>query len=165
MRVSIANTMLGRCPMIRNLGVSMLVAGVLAASAAAQSRPIAPPQYDPSAEVSSGGVITGVISVAGPDGTVGVHLNVKTGTGVIVKVHLGPAMFIGMNNFSFLMDEQVLVIGSFVSHGGDIALWAREVHKDGKTLTLRSSDGTPRWPFATADDLDGCGVSHAPVRY
>ena len=25
------------------------------------------------------------------------------GTGVIVKVHLGPAMFIGMNNFSFLI--------------------------------------------------------------
>ena len=151
--------------MIRNLGVSMLVAGVLVASAAAQSRPTAPPQYDPSAEVSSGGVITGVISVTGPDGTVGVHLNVKTGTGVIVKVHLGPAMFIGMNNFSFLMDEQVLVTGSFVSHGGDRALWAREVHKDGKTLTLRSPDGTPRWPFATADDPDGCGVSHAPVQY
>ena len=58
-------------------------------------------------------------------------------------MHLGPAMFIGMNNFSFLMDDQVLVTGSFVSHGGDMALWAREVHKRAKTLTLRGPDGRP----------------------
>jgi hypothetical protein len=32
-----------------------------------------------------------------------------------------------------------------------------------KTLTLRNPDGTPRWKQATADDPDGCGVSHAPV--
>jgi hypothetical protein len=151
--------------MMRNLGVSLFVAGLLVTSAVAQSPSVATAQYDQTAEVSYGGIIAGVVSVAGPDGTVGVHLNLKTGTGVIVKVQLGPAMFIGMNNFSFLMDDQVLITGSFVSHGGDMALWAREVYKGGKTLTLRSPDGTPRWPFATADDPDGCGVSHAPVRY
>jgi hypothetical protein len=151
--------------MIRNLGVSILVVGALATSAAAQSRSTVPAQYDPTAEVSYGGIIAGVVAVVSPDGTVGVHLNLKTGTGVIVKVHLGPAMYIGMNNFSFLIEEQVLVTGSFVSHDGDMALWAREVHKGGKMLTLRSPDGSPRWPFATADDPDGCGVSHAPVRY
>ena len=151
--------------MMRNFAMSILVAGALAAPAAAQSHSKAPPNYDPAAEVSYGGIVAGVVSVAGPDGTVGVHLNLKTATGVFVKVQLGPAMFIGMNNFSFLMEDQVLITGSFVSHDGDMALWAREVHKDGKMLTLRSPDGTPRWPYATTEDPDGCGVSHQPVRY
>jgi hypothetical protein len=151
--------------MMRTFALSVLVAGVLASSAVAQTPAVAAPQYDPTAEASYGGIITGVVSVTSPDGTVGVHLNLKTGTGVIVKVHLGPAMFIGMNNFSFFADEQVLVTGSLVSRGGETAVWARQVHKDGKTLTLRGPDGTPRWPSATADDPDGCGVSHAPVRY
>ena len=151
--------------MMRTFALFVLVTGVFASSAVAQTRAAAPPQYDPTAEVSYGGIIAGVISVTSPDGTVGVHLNLKTGTGVIVKVHLGPAMFIGMNNFSFFADDQVLITGSFVSHGGEMALWARQINKDGKTLTLRSPDGTPRWPFATAEDPDGCGVSHAPVRY
>ena len=151
--------------MIRNVGVSILIAGALAVSAGAQSRSAAPARYDPSAEVSYGGIISTVVGVTAPDGIVGVHLDLKTGTGVIVKVHLGPAMFIGMNNFSFFADEQVLVTGSLVSHGGETALWARQVSKAGKTLTLRSEDGTPRWPYATAEDPDGCGVSHDPVRY
>jgi hypothetical protein len=151
--------------MIRHVAASVLVAGVLAASVAAQSRTTAPAQYDPTAEVTYGGVITGVVSVHGADGTVGVHLNLKPAAGAMVKVHLGPAMFIGMNNFSFFAEEQVVVTGSMVSHDGETALWARHITKDGKTLTLRSPDGTPRWPYATAEDPDGCGISHAPVRY
>jgi len=151
--------------MIRHFAMSVLLSGALAASVSAQSRPPAHAQYDPSAEAAFGGVITQVISVVGPDGTVGVHLNLKTGTGNVVRVHLGPAMFIGMNNFSFFADEQVLVTGPIVSHNGESAVWARQVTKGGKTLTLRSPDGTPRWPYATADYPDGCGISHEVVRY
>jgi hypothetical protein len=151
--------------MIRHFTMSVLMAGALAASVAAQSRTATPAQYDPSAEAAYGGIITSVISVTGPDGTVGVHLDLKTGTGVLVKVHLGPAMFIGMNNFSFFADDQVLVTGSLVKHAGDTAIWARQITKGGKTLTLRSADGAPRWPYATAEDPDGCGISHEVVRY
>jgi hypothetical protein len=82
----------------------------------------------------------------------------------VVKVQLGPAVFIGMNNFSFLVDDLILVTGADVNHGGEEAVWARQVSKAGKTLVLRGADGTPRWPLATADDPDGCGVSHDPVR-
>jgi hypothetical protein len=42
---------------------------------------------------------------------------------------------------------------------------ARTITKNGKTLALRNGDGTPRWPNATADDPDGCGVPHGAVRY
>ena len=55
--------------------------------------------------------------------------------------------------------------GAYVSHDGDVAVWARQVSKGGKTLALRDENGAPRWTQATAEDPDGCGVSHAPVRY
>ena len=151
--------------MIRHFTISTLMVVALATSVAAQSRAAAAPQYDPNAEATYGGVITQVISVTGPDGTVGVHLNLKIGTGNVVRVHVGPAMFIGMNNFSFFTDEQVLVTGPIVSRAGESAVWARQITKGGKTLTLRSPDGAPRWPFATAEDPDGCGISHEIVRY
>ena len=150
--------------MMRSLALSLLVLGVFATTSVAQSSRPAPGQYDPGVEGSYGGVVTSVISVTGPDGNVGVHLNLKTATGTIVKVQLGPAMFIGMNNFSFLADDLILVQGAYVSHDGDVALWARQVSKEGKTLALRSPDGTPRGPVATEDDPDGCGVSHEIVR-
>jgi hypothetical protein len=149
--------------MTARLALSSFALSLVATIAAAQAPPAG--RYDPAVEASYAGVIVGVVSVAGPDGNVGVHVNLKTATGTIVRVHLGPAMFIGMNNFSFFAEDQILVKGAYVSHDGDVAIWARQVSKGGKTLDLRSSDGTPRWPLATAEDPDGCGVSHAPVKY
>jgi hypothetical protein len=149
--------------MVTRLALSSFVLSLVASLAAAQ--PPAPGRYNPAVETTYAGVVFEVVSVAGPDGNVGVHVNLKTATGTVVKVHLGPAMFIGMNNFSFLADDLILVRGASVSHDGEVAVWAREVSKDGKMLTLRGSDGAPRWTQATADDPDGCGVSHAPVRY
>jgi hypothetical protein len=119
--------------------------------------------YDPAAETSVSGVIRYVISTAGSDGAVGVHLELKTPEGP-VRIHLGPAVFVGMNNFSFFADEFVAIRGARVTHAGETAIWARLVVKDGKTLVLRDDDGAPRWPRATTDDPDGCGVAHAPVR-
>jgi len=150
--------------MIRNLALSVFIL-VTSVALAAQNPAGATRQYDPSAEQPYQGVITGVIATTGPDGTVGVHLNLQTSGGVVLKVHLGPAIFIGMNDASFFVDEAIALTGAFVNHDGEVAVWARQVTKNGKTLTLREPDGTPRWPFATADDPDGCGVPHAPVRY
>jgi hypothetical protein len=151
--------------MTKRLSLSILALVFAASSAAAQTPATASAHYDPGTEASYGGVVTGVVSIAGPDGSVGVHLNLKTATGTIVRVEVGPAIFIGMNNFSFFADDLILIKGAYVRHDGDVAVWARSVSKDGKTLELRDTDGTPRWPFATAEDPDGCGVSHDPVRY
>ena len=148
--------------MMKRLALLSFVLCVTATLASAQAP--APGQYNPAVEATYAGVITGVVSVAGPDGTVGVHLNLKTATGTTVRVHLGPALFIGMNNFSFFADDLILVKGAYVSHDGDVAIWAREVSKGSKTLALRTPQGAPRWTV-TADDPDGCGVSHTPVRY
>ena len=149
--------------MIRTLAVSTFVIGACAALAA-QAPVTAPRAYDASREVTVGGVVTSVVPTTGADGVDGVHLAVENARGTIVRVHLGPALFIGMNDGSFSADDQVLVTGAFVTHDGDMALWARQITKDGRTLTLRSADGTPRWPYATADDPDGCGVAHTIVR-
>jgi hypothetical protein len=150
--------------MMRNAALSFFVV-IACAGLAAQTPASAPRAYDPSTEVTLGGVILEVVATNAPDGTVGVHLDVTTARKTSVKVHLGPAMFIGMNDGSFFADEQVLITGAFVTHDGETALWARTITKGGKTLTLRNKDGEPRWPLATADDPDGCGLTHAPVRH
>jgi hypothetical protein len=134
-----------------------LVLGLAAMPALAQTG------YDVARETSISGVVNHVISATGPDGTVGVHLEVTTSTG-LVKVHLGPAIFIGMNNFFVYADDKVAIRGSTVKKDGETAIWARVLVKNGEALTLRDDDGTPRWPRATAEDPDGCGVSHAPIR-
>jgi hypothetical protein len=150
--------------MMRKMAVAVFVIGACVA-VAAQTPANAPKTYDPASEVTLGGMITGVVATTAADGTVGVHLNLATARKEVVKVHLGPAMFIGMNDGFFLAEDQVEVTGAFVSHDGQTALWARTITKNGKTLTLRNADGVPRWKLATADDPDGCGVSHGPVRY
>jgi hypothetical protein len=106
-------------------------------------------QYDRASETSVSGTIRYVISAAAADGTVGVHFELRTAEGPI-RVHVAPALFIGMNNFSFLVDDLVAIRGAKVGKGPDAAIWARLVVKDGQTLVLRDDDGTPRWPRATA---------------
>ena len=65
--------------MMRHFALSVLVAGPRRVRRRRRRRTGRAP-YDPTAEVIVGGVIRGVVSVIGPDGTVGVHLNLKTGT-------------------------------------------------------------------------------------
>jgi hypothetical protein len=149
--------------MIRNLAVSVFVISACGALAA-QAPVTAPHSYNASTEVTFGGIVSEVIATRGADGVVGVHLALETARGTSVRVHLGPAMFIGMNDGSFVTDDRILVTGAFVTHDGEMALWARTITKNGRTITLRSPDGTPRWPHATADDGDGCGIEHAVVR-
>ena len=67
--------------MMRTLALSLIVLGVVS-TASAQPPDKAPGSYDSKSERTFGGIVASVISVAGVDGTVGVHLNLKTGTGV-----------------------------------------------------------------------------------
>ena len=150
--------------MMRPMAVSVFAISACVALAA-QVPASAPRAYDPLAEVHYGGEVTEVVATNGPDGTVGVHLDLAIARGSNVKVQVGPAIFIGMNDASFLAGDQIFVTGAFVTHDGEVGLWARQISKNGKTLVLRNADGTPRWPSATADDPDGCGIPHALVRY
>jgi hypothetical protein len=86
------------------------------------------------------------------------YFDLQGPTGMI-NVHVAPAMFIGMNNFSFLADEQVEVVGVSVFQDGNKSFIARSITTKGKTLTLRAQDGMPAWTPAD-DGTDGCGVAH-----
>lgn len=114
--------------------------------------------YDRASEKTVNGIILHVVSLAGKDGAVGVHLDMNTPDGV-VNVHLAPAMFIGEKNFWFFADEAAEITGVRVSHDGNTAMVARLVGKGGKTLTLRNEKGTPEWTPGV-DGTDGCGVAH-----
>jgi hypothetical protein len=118
--------------------------------------------YDPATEFTTTGTIVQVLSAADASGLVGVHVEVKTDTGKL-KVHIGPALFIGENNFWFQADDQIELTGSTVSHTGAAAVWARVIKKDGKTLTLRNERGAPLWKADGGKDSDGCGVAHPPM--
>jgi hypothetical protein len=146
--------------MMRKAAISVFLAAASVALAAQAPVPAkAPATYDSAAEVSYGGVISQVVASTTPDGTVGVDLQLVIAKGTNVTVHLGPAMFIGSNDFYFLADDQVLVTGAFVSHGGQVSLWARQITKKNKTLALRTASGAPLWKLAsTTDDPDGWGI-------
>jgi hypothetical protein len=125
----------------------------------AQSAATPPSVYNHAAEVAVAGTIIGVEPYPSAEETVGVHIVVNTGREV-VRIHVAPAMYIGQNNFYFLVDDRVSVIGARVS--GQSAVWARTIMKGSAMLVLRNQDGTPRWTPA-ADGTDGCGVDHAPL--
>jgi hypothetical protein len=114
--------------------------------------------YDPAAETTVTGTILHVVTFRTPDGVVGVHFDLQGPTGMI-NVHVAPAMFIGMNNFSFLKGEQVEIAGVSAFQDGNKSFIARAIKTAGKTLALRAEDGTPAWTPAV-DGTDGCGVAH-----
>ncbi len=74
----------------------------------------------------------------------GTHITVKTAEGD-KQVMLGPTQFLSGKGFTFAKGDQVEVTGSKVTMGGNEYLIAREVVKDGKTLTLRDKNGKPEW--------------------
>ncbi len=55
------------------------------------------------------------------------------------------AAFVSDKGFSFAKGDAVEVTGSKVTLTGKEYVIAREVVKDGKTLTLRDKNGIPEW--------------------
>jgi hypothetical protein len=114
--------------------------------------------YNAAEEVTISGTILHLVSFAAPDGSVGVHFDLKTPAGM-VNVHVAPAVFIGQSNFWFFADNEVQIVGVKAFMDGNKSFIARAVTKDGKTLTVRGADGKPAWTPAS-DGTDGCGVAH-----
>ena len=102
------------------------------------------PNYDPKTEVTVKGTIEDVQQQQGRHGWMGTHLLLKTDSGTL-DVHAGPSGYITQNHFSFAKGDAIEVIGSKVTIQDKDALLAREIVKDGKTLTLRNAQGIPQW--------------------
>jgi hypothetical protein len=139
---------------------SKLISGILILSAsamvAAQS-----PRYDRSGERAISGTIKSVGSYPTADGSVGVHIDLRTADGLI-DVRVGPAAFVGQNNFWFFADDPIVVIGA-KEPASDGAVWAKAIQKGSQVLVLRTDAGVPKWTPVT-DGIDGCGVNHLPLQ-
>lgn len=100
--------------------------------------------YDPKTEMTTTGTIEEVNQLASGHGWHGTHLMVKTETGTF-DVHLGPSDYIAGQQFSFAQGDPIEITGSKVKMQGNDVILAREVKKDGKTLSLRNAQGMPNW--------------------
>ena len=123
---------------------SAILVAVLFASLAPTFAQRGTRNYNPSTETTVKGTVEQVKQVTGRHGWNGTHLTLKTGAGTM-DVHVGPSSYVSQQGFSFAAGDKVEVVGSKVTMGGNEALIAREIKKDGKTLVLRNAQGVPRW--------------------
>ena len=105
------------------------------------------PMYDPKAEATITGTIQEVKEVPGLGRGMGTHLTIKAGNDPY-DVHVGPTWYLTQEKFAFAKGDQVEVIGSRVKYQGADVVIARQIKKDGGTLTLRDSQGVPLWSRA-----------------
>jgi len=62
-----------------------------------------------------------------------------------LQIFLCPKSFLDELGVAFKADESIQIIGSKVKQDGADLILAREVVKNGETLTLRFQDGKPAW--------------------
>jgi len=141
--------------------ISKCISGALVLAATAMVAAQAPARYDRTHEQTLSGTIKAVASYPAGDGAVGVHIDLKTADG-LVDVLIGPAMFIGIENFWFFAEDPLVVTGARVG-GAEGPVWARTIQKGSTTLVLRTEDGTAKWPGGD-NGIDGCGVNHLPLQ-
>ena len=136
------------------------ISAVLAVAASTMLAAQAP--YDRAAEKAFTGTIKTVVSLPAADGSVGVHFDLKTDDGKLVSVHVGPALYIGMQNFYFFADDRVEIIGTRVTYDENVFIEAKSIQKGSTMLVLRDDAGKPKWGGAD-EGIDGCGVNHIPI--
>lgn len=108
-----------------------------------------PMHYDPATEVTVKGTVQEVSEMTGRRGHTGVHLTLKTEQGVY-EVHAGPLWYLSDQQFTVAKGDSLEITGSKTTIGGSEALVARQIVKEGKTLTLRDEQGFPKWSRAAA---------------
>ena len=104
----------------------------------------APPKYDPATEGTVKGIVEEVKLVPPSGGKPVAYLTLKNGTDA-VQIFLCPKKFLDDMGIEFKPQEQIEVTGSKVKQEGADLTLAREVVKNGETLTLRFKDGKPAW--------------------
>jgi hypothetical protein len=140
--------------------ISKCISGILVLSATTMLAAQSPSPYDRTAERAISGTIKSVGAFPAADGSVGVHIDLKTPDGML-DIRVGPAAFIGQNNFFFFADDPIVVIGAKEPQS-DGTILAKAIQKGSHVLTLRTDAGAPKWSPAS-EGIDGCGVNHLPL--
>jgi hypothetical protein len=106
----------------------------------------APPKYDTTTETTFKGTVA-ELKLVPPTGAKPIaYVVAKTGADKDnVQVFLCPKKFLDDMGVTFKADDAIQVTGSKVKQDGADLILAREVLKDGETLTLRFQDGKPAW--------------------
>jgi hypothetical protein len=102
------------------------------------------PKYDPSTETTFKGVVE-QLKLVPPSGTKSVVYLVLKSTSDNAEVFLCPKSFLDETGVTFKADDAIEITGSKVKQGGADLTLAREIVKNGETLTLRFKDGKPAW--------------------
>ncbi len=100
--------------------------------------------YDPATETNLKGTVDEVKTIHHGRMMTGTHLMLKVGDET-KEIMLGPSNFVESKGFTFTKGDSIELTGSKVTMGGTDYVIAREVIKDGKTLTLRDKNGVPQW--------------------
>jgi hypothetical protein len=124
--------------------LQLAVIALVATSAFSQS----PPRYDPATETTVKGTV-GELKLVPPTGGKPIaYLVTKTGPDKekdVVQIFLCPKSFLDQLGIAFKADEMIEVKGSKVKQDGADLILAREMVKEGETLTFRFPDGKPAW--------------------
>jgi hypothetical protein len=124
--------------------LQLAVIALVATSAFSQS----PLRYDPATETTVKGTV-GELKLVPPTGGKPIaYLVTKTGPDKekdVVQIFLCPKSFLDQLGIAFKADEMIEVKGSKVKQDGADLILAREMVKEGETLTFRFPDGKPAW--------------------
>lgn len=103
-------------------------------------------KYDPATETKISGTIDEVKEFRCPvSGTMGYHIALKTGDGVVM-VHVASSKFMKDYEIAFEKGQHVDVVGSKVRlESGEDAVLAREIARGQSTYAFRDKQGTPLW--------------------
>ncbi len=122
---------------------------VLAQSSTSSSSGRGSRNYNPATETNVQGTVEEVIQTTGQQGWSGVHVSLKTSQG-IYEVHVGPASYLSAQHFTISKGDSLEVTGSRTKMNNKDVLIARQITKEGKTLTLRDEQGYPKWSMAAS---------------
>ncbi len=75
----------------------------------------------------------------------GLRLRVKTADDKTMTIHAGPRDYASKQGFRFHYGDRIRVSGSMTEVDGHSVVMAKEIHRDGKTLSLRDEQGNPKW--------------------
>jgi hypothetical protein len=125
------------------LRLSAVVAAVaLTATFAAAQPPPPAPEYDPAAEATVKGEVTGIHEAKLANDHPGLHLILKT-EAETVEVHACPVRFLNELEFPLVVGDKLTVTGSRPT--GAAVMVAREIRKGQLSLVLRDKTGAPNW--------------------
>lgn len=125
------------------LGIGVILITTFAASAQGPGAGKMMRMYDPATETRIKGTVEEV-KQATCGQMMGIHVVLKSGEET-KEVMLGPSTYITSKGFSFVKGDSLDVTGSKITMNGVDYIIAREVVKNGKSLTLRDKGGKPQW--------------------